>query len=204
MFAVMIVFAYLIGSITFGSLVGKIKGVDLRKVGSGNVGATNVYRTMGWKMGALVFLLDSLKGVLSVWTGYMLGFHGWQAVAIGAATVFGHLYPALKFKGGGKGVATATGVFLVFNTWGLVGALVVFGIAVGLTKYVSFGSILGAETALLIQILSPSPLAGNNLPTTSLSLALLAAIIYSHRSNISRLWRGTENKIILIRKTTNK
>lgn len=197
MFLIIIIFAYLIGSITFGSIVAKSKGVNLSKIGSGNIGATNVSRALGWKYGLLVVLLDAFKGSLPVLVGYLLGLHGWQAVVIGAAAVFGHLCPIfLKFKGGGKGVATATGVFLVFSPWGLLIALAAFVIAVIFTRYVSFGSMLGAETVLVYQLLIPSPWIGNNLPTTILSLVLLVAIIYRHRSNISRLWQGQENKIV--------
>lgn len=193
---IMVIFAYLIGSITFGPMVARRKGVDLNKVGSGNIGATNTFRALGWKAGVLVLLLDVSKGILPVYIGYLLGFHGWQTVAIGTAAILGHLYPVFFHFKGGKGVATATGVFLVLNFTSLLIAIGIFALSVKFTRYVSLGSILGAMTVCFVQLISKSPWLGDNLPVTILSLLLLLIVIYTHRKNIPRLLAGTENKIV--------
>lgn len=198
MFATMVL-SYLLGSILFGPIIASARGVDLRSVSSGNVGATNTFRALGWKYGSLVLVLDAAKGAIPVLIAFYFGLRGWETVAVGMAAVIGHLRPVFSGFKGGKGVATAVGIFLVLNTTGMIITIVIFIAAVLFTRYVSFGSILGAEMIFLYQILEGSPWVSNNLPITILSLVLLLIVIYSHRSNISRLWREQENKIVFRR-----
>jgi len=193
------ILSYLLGSVLFGPIIASARGVDLRNVSSGNVGATNTFRALGWKYGSLVLVLDAAKGAVPVLISVYFGLRGWEVVAVGMAAVIGHLRPIFSNFRGGKGVATAVGIFLVLNTTGMVITILVFIAAVFFTRYVSFGSILGAETIFLYQILEGSPWVNNNLPITVLSLVLLLVVIYSHRDNISRLWREQENKIVFRR-----
>jgi len=193
------ILSYLLGSVLFGPIIASARGIDLRKVGSGNVGATNMFRALGWKYGSLVLVLDAAKGAMPVLIALYFGLRGWEVVAVGMAAVIGHLLPIFSNFSGGKGVAVAVGVFLALNTISMLLALGIFVVVVGATKYVSFGSILGAETIFLLQVLKDTPWADDNLPITALSLALLLIVIYSHKDNISRLWRGQENKIVFRR-----
>jgi len=194
-----IILSYLLGSILFGPIVASARGVDLRSVSSGNVGATNTFRALGWKYGSLVLVLDAAKGAIPVLIALYFGLRSWEAVAVGMAAVIGHLRPIFSGFKGGKGVAVAVGVFLALNTISMLLTLGIFVVVVGATKYVSFGSILGAETIFLLQVLKDTPWADDNLPITVLSLALLLIVIYSHKDNISRLWREQENRIIFRR-----
>ena len=186
--------AYLLGSIPFGLLIGKSKGVDVRGVGSGNIGATNVARNLGKKVGALVLLLDVLKAAIPTYVAKQLMLRGDISVELLAlvalATIVGHCYPVwLRFRGG-KGVATALGVFLVIDP-----ALAGVGIAIFATIYAAFrkvsaGSICAAIAfpVLLWQTDRPQPL-------VALGVAGAAIIVVKHRSNLLRLLRGEENQV---------
>jgi glycerol-3-phosphate acyltransferase PlsY len=198
---------FLVGSIPFGPILGRLHGVDLRKVGSGNVGATNVGRVLGRKWGYLCFLLDMAKGLATVLlAGGLMGLWGRtpgaaeQAVWVGAgcAAVVGHVFsPWLGFRGG-KGVSTALGVVLgiwpYFTTAGLVGAAT-WVVVIVVTRYVSLGSMtagvafLGSFAALNWDRL------GDLWPMVLFAAAIVALIILRHRSNIRRLLAGTENRI---------
>ncbi len=185
----LILSSYLIGSIPFGALVANAKGIDLSKTGSGNTGATNVFRTLGKGYGIFVFFLDFLKGAIPVYiASYVLG-DPLMIMICGAASIAGHMFsPFLKFKGG-KGVATGLGV--VFSIAPAFFAIAfVLGISIiAITGYVSVASITGSIvlSALMFLFSSPAPYSWG-----ILILALI--IIYKHLPNIKRLLNGTENK----------
>jgi glycerol-3-phosphate acyltransferase PlsY len=206
-FLVLIVVAYLVGSIPFGLIVGKLKGIDPRTAGSGNIGATNLGRLLGGKYFALVFTLDLLKGLLPMLAAAILvrglpthekPYLLWMAV--GMAAVLGHLFPIyLKFKGG-KGVATSAGVVLglwPFYTLPGIAVVLVFLITFKVTKTVSLGSIaacVGFPIAFIVIGLAMGwPVFGKQLPLLVFATLLSGLIIYRHRSNIARLISGTEN-----------
>lgn len=204
--------AYLLGSIPFGFIAAKVKGIDIRTVGSGNIGATNAMRVLGKPIGITVLLLDAAKGFVAVkfippliwdWgaphdSGLFLYFHELSVehqmkffVLAGVLAVLGHNYTCwLKFKGG-KGIATTAGVYLALAPWALLVALVIFILAIVFTKYVSVGSILGAiALPTTVWVMSP-----NNLLLGIVTTGLGALAIYKHKSNIQRLMAGTENPL---------
>jgi glycerol-3-phosphate acyltransferase PlsY len=195
----LVIIAYLVGSIPFGMVVARAagRGVDLRKTGSGNIGATNVARTLGKGAGALTLLLDAGKAVLALWlTRLAMGpsAHGWLALAGGAAFL-GHLFPVyLRFKGG-KGVATALGIVAFLSPPTVFVLLALFAAVVYFTRYVSLGSLCAAVGL-------PVMMAVLEGPRSYLNLALLIAflIFYTHRENIHRLLAGEEPRFDLHRK----
>ena len=186
--------AYLVGSIPAAYIAGRMHGVDLRKVGSGNLGATNVVRTLGWRVGVPVYLFDTLKGALPVLllpgvTGTPRG--GLWAIAFGIAAIVGHVRPIfLLGKGGGKGVATAGGVFLGLAPLATAVSIAVFLVTVKLSGYVSLGSLLSA-LALPVALLV---LVGPSSPVLWVSVLVAAFVFWTHRANIGRLRRGEENR----------
>lgn len=182
--------AYLVGSIPTGLLLAKsIGGVDIRNAGSGNIGATNVYRTLGRKVGIITLAGDCLKGLLPVVIARQVGLPvEWLAV-IGAAAFLGHVYTIfLGFKGG-KGVATALGVFLALAPLAVLCALAVFIIVILKWRYVSLASI-SAAAAMPVFIV----LLGKHPSVVAMTLMIAALVIYKHRENIDRLRNGTESK----------
>ncbi len=188
----LLVAAYLIGAIPFGLLIGRLVGADVRQAGSGNIGATNVGRVLGKKLGALTLVCDVAKGFLPVWLAAGLlpdttANREWLVMACGLATVVGHMFPLyLKFKGG-KGVATALGVFLFISPWSVLISLLVFSGALTAFRYVSVASLTAALLIpLWLWLLGESPV----ILLTALAIVLL--IWFQHRSNIGRLLRGTE------------
>ena len=203
--------AYLLGSIPFGYLAGISRGVDIRTVGSGNIGATNVYRTLGKKLGIATFVLDVFKGVAatsvipqSVW--FMLGFEGtatlYMVIACGALVLIGHSFPLfLNFKGG-KGVATGLGV-----TIGVAPHSAILGLAVWIavffaTRYVSVGSIIAAAVVgIAVWLLDNSYEPANVVPAVVSLLAVL--VILKHRKNIARLINGNENRFDFSKRKKN-
>jgi len=189
--AVAILAAYLIGSIPFALILARRSGAaDLRLVGSGNLGAANVMRASGVAAGVAVALLDVAKGAASVWLAGQLAPGPLAPAAAGLAAIVGHIYPVwLRFRGG-KGVATACGVFSMLTPLALPPALAIFGIAVWATKYISLGSVL-ASVAL-------PPLAyalGSSAPAVIASCAASAIILFRHRGNVGRLRTGTERRV---------
>jgi glycerol-3-phosphate acyltransferase PlsY len=194
--------AYLLGSIPTGFLVAKAKGIDIRSVGSGNIGATNAMRVLGKPLGILVLLMDAAKGYAAVWLVMFIFYvppkttleiQNYQQLQIiaGIFVVLGHNYTCwLKFKGG-KGISTTAGVYLALAPWPLLIALVVFILAVLLTRYVSVGSISGAVALVAAVWISPP----HNLLLGIVTTALGAMAIYKHKSNIRRLMAGTENRL---------
>jgi len=192
-----IVIAYLAGSIPSAYIAGKIRGVDLRKHGSGNLGATNVVRVLGPKIGAAVFIADLLKGFLPV---YFLPMYTetlrpdlW-ALVYGVAAILGHVKPIfLLGKGGGKGVATASGVFLALAFVPMLIAQVVWVIVFYFSRYVSLASLCGAivlPIAILAWYRDPSS------PVFIASVIIALFVFWTHRANIGRLRRGEEHRFV--------
>lgn len=189
--ATVILTGYLLGSIPFALLTARRWSlVDLRQVGSGNLGATNVMRASGVKAGVLVAFLDMLKGAASVVLAERLSANAAAPAVAGFAAIVGHIYPIwLRFRGG-KGVATACGVFSVLAPLAVPPALAVFVASVWMTKYISLGSVL-ASIAL-------PPLAyamGGQVPTVAAALAASVIIVFRHRTNVARLRAGTERRV---------
>jgi glycerol-3-phosphate acyltransferase PlsY len=188
--------AYLCGSIPFGLLLGKLfGGMDVRKTGSGNIGATNVARSAGPTAGILTLVLDGAKGAGPVWLArHYFPDHAALQILAGLGALAGHCFPVwLKFRGG-KGVATAAGLFLVLCPAAAGGALLIFALVVGFCRYVSLASV-SASTAmpLLVYFLWAPPYA----PPISVTVGSLAAamlIVYKHDANLQRLVEGTEPK----------
>lgn len=198
---VALLIAYVSGSIPTAYLAGRLlKGVDLRTVGSGNLGATNVYRNLGAVPAVAVLLLDAAKGYLpvlllphrvaGVWAFEHQEFTLW-AIACGVAAIFGHLKPIfLLWKGGGKGVATAAGVFLGLAPMALGIALIAFIVVAAGSGYVSLASIVAAITLFLSMLV----LDIDNLPLVLTAALVMGAVVGMHAKNIQRLRAGTEPK----------
>jgi glycerol-3-phosphate acyltransferase PlsY len=189
--------AYLLGSVPFGLLLAKTRGVDIRNVGSGNIGATNVLRCLGKPLGITCFVLDVLKGYLPAALFPILGtgIAGSQGdfpgigILFGAAAILGHNFPVfLKFKGG-KGVATSAGVLLGVAPLAVLIGILIWAAVFFISGYVSLGSIIAS-----LAVVATAWIAGYGTVTAS-ALTLLGALsIYRHRSNIQRLIAGTENR----------
>ncbi len=200
--------AYLVGGIPFGFLIGKMRGVDVRTVGSKNIGATNVFRTVGKKWGVLAFACDVLKGLIPTLLAKQWALDpelppdgSWFPRVVGVMCVVGHmLTPYMKFRGG-KGVATAFGMLLGLAP-ALVGtAFALFAVVFALSHYISLGSI---SAAAFLMVAVWFPILGTegwrNLPQCVLVTLMAAFVIFKHRANIGRLISGTESKIYLFRK----
>lgn len=185
-----VVVAYVIGSIPFALMAARLAGADLRRIGSGNLGATNVMRVSGVKTGIVVALLDIAKGAASVAIAQRLADGPAAPAVAGFAAIVGHIYPVwLKFRGG-KGVAAACGVFSVLTPAALGPALAVFALTVALTKYVSAGSVLATVSLPPIAYAFGSPA-----PVVAAAAAAAALIVFRHRSNLARLRAGTEPRL---------
>ena len=183
--------AYFAGAIPFGFLIGRMRGVDVRTVGSKNIGATNVYRTVGKKWGFLAFFCDFLKGfVPTLAAAKCAGCGADLPVAVGLACVVGHtLTVFMKFKGG-KGVATAFGMMVALIPCLALGALALFAVAVWRSHYISLGSCLAAAALGVAVWFWGCPL------SLKVVVSLIAAfVIVKHKSNIRRLIDGCENRI---------
>src|SRR6266404_171818 len=192
-----LIISYVAGSIPSAYIAGKLRGVDLRKHGSGNLGATNVVRVLGAKTGAVVFIADFLKGFLPV---YFLPIYTetlrpeqW-ALVFGAAAIMGHVKPIfLLGKGGGKGVATASGVFTALAFVPMLVAQVVWITVFYFTRYVSLASLLGAAVlpvAILGWYRDPKS------PVFIASVVIALFVFWTHRANIGRLRRGEEHRFV--------
>ena len=190
-----IIFAYLIGSIPTGLIFGRLlKGIDIRDYGSGNIGATNVFRVVGKIPGIIVLIIDILKGFAPVLMIPQLVnvpiSKGLFSVLIGAAAISGHNWTVFSRFKGGKGVATGAGVFLALNPIAVGITLVLFFVLVALTKYISLGSVCSAVILPVLLMLFKSPL-----EYVLFGLIMSLIVIYRHKENIKRLLQGTENKI---------
>lgn len=195
MLPISLVLAYLIGSISFSYIIGKVYGLDIRRVGSGNPGASNIGRILGWKIFLLVFTLDATKGAAAILIGWHFDLNMWEIMLVALAVIIGHLFPVfLSFKGG-KGVATGAGIFITLNPWALVIALAAWILIVWATKYISLASIFAALVVLTVQLSQADPWVATKLPVTMLSIVLALAIFITHIPNIKRLARRNENKV---------
>ncbi|MDB5322972.1 MAG: plsY [Phycisphaerales bacterium] len=209
---ILIPIAYVLGSIPFGLIVGLANGIDPRKAGSGNIGATNIGRLLGGRFFAIVFTLDFLKGLLPtlaaswlvhrsgdtlLWSIYLL----W--LAVGFAAILGHMFSLfLGFKGG-KGVATSTGVLVgVFPDYTLaaIAVVVVWGIFFAASRTVSLASIVGAVAFpivyVAVSLLRGQPVLGERWPLLAFCVLVALMVVWKHRGNIARLRAGTEPKTV--------
>ncbi|WP_366922345.1 glycerol-3-phosphate 1-O-acyltransferase PlsY [Metallumcola ferriviriculae] len=185
-----LLFSYLLGSIPMAYMIGKFRyGKDIRKYGSGNVGATNAFRILGPAAGITVLAADALKGFLAV---LIAGYFGgpFMVIAAGFIVIFGHTFSAfLKFRGG-KGVATGAGTFLAIAPKSILWAVLIFVLIVLLFRFVSLGSISGAASLPVLLFIYQRPWA-----YVIYGLVAAAFVIFKHRSNIERLRNGLEPKI---------
>jgi glycerol-3-phosphate acyltransferase PlsY len=192
-----IIVAYLLGSIPFGFLIGRARGVDLRKVGSGNIGSTNIYRALGLKTALVVFALDAGKGFIGTRLVSELGAGvldvAYVRLIAGMAVILGSVASIfMRFKGG-KGVATGAGVFLGLEPLAAALSIVIWAGLVAVFKIVSVGS-LAAAVALPILVAALGG-GGSRNPVFYLALVVAALVFFSHRSNIRRLVEGKENRV---------
>jgi len=189
----LVAFSYMLGSVPFGILVARAfdRGIDLRRVGSGNIGATNVARAAGRGAGAITLFLDAGKGVFSMALAQMVASGRvdlWLAL-VGAAVFLGHVFSVyLRFKGG-KGVATALGVVLFLSPVTAFVLAVLFALVVYFTRYVSLGSLCAA-----VALPPLMALLGSSRHYVSLSLLIAFVVVWTHRENIRRLFAGQEHR----------
>ena len=191
LFIFILIVIYLVAAIPTGIVLARVMGYeDVRDKGSGNIGATNVYRVAGKLPGVLTLVGDILKGFLP-----LLACKTWltptptQLGIACAVAIVGHCYPVyLKFRGG-KGIATALGIFLVISPTAVLGAAIVFGVTVAITRFISLGSVLAAMATPLLVLMLNEPQ-----PIFLATLFIAALIIWRHRSNIKRLIDGSENR----------
>jgi glycerol-3-phosphate acyltransferase PlsY len=182
--------AYLAGSIPFGILLAKAKGIDLRQVGSGNIGATNVGRAMGKGWAVAVLAADAAKGFVPVWLGRRLGMPAWAVGLAGGAAIVGHMFTLFLRGRGGKGVATSLGVALALSPIAAGIGFATYVVIFAATRLSSLGSLLGVWTFTLLFVLHERP----PVPLVALSLGVAALVTLRHRENIGRLVRGEEKK----------
>jgi acyl-phosphate glycerol 3-phosphate acyltransferase len=203
--AAAILVAYLVGAIPFGYLVGRLRGVDVIHQGSGNIGATNVGRVLGWRFGILVFVLDFAKGAVPTAVATALTRSpsldlaalapGALGVAAGLAAFLGHLFPVyLRFRGG-KGVATGAGVIAVLLPVPALVALLTWVAVVSAFRYVSLASIAAVLSLCAARFWTPEPLAAANRTLTVFCLVAAALVVVRHRTNLTRLLHGNENRL---------
>jgi glycerol-3-phosphate acyltransferase PlsY len=187
----LIIFSYLLGSISFGYLIAKtLKGVDIRKFGSGNAGATNISRLMGFKFAIIVLILDAFKGLLAIIIPSYLGSETWVTLLCGLAVIIGHNWPVFFAFKGGRGAATTLGVFLGLAP---IPTLVVFCLFIAIiliSRYVSLGTIVAAVLIPLTMYLLSYPL---NYFIFGLSVCFI--LLWRHYPNIKRLLQGRESKL---------
>lgn len=189
-YILVVVIGYLLGNISSSYLVGKLgSNIDVREHGSGNLGATNAYRVLGFKAGSIVFLADALKGILATLVGlWIIGDIG--GLVGGIAAVAGHNWPFMLGFKGGKGIATSFGAIIVLFPLIALILFLVEGVVIAVTGYVSLASV---SVAILFPILVVA--FGYNIKLIIGALLLGALAVYRHRANISRLLKGQENKI---------
>jgi len=186
----LIVFGYFVGAIPFALLLTRRRGTDVRRVGSGNVGAANVLRATSPSLAVIVMLLDISKGVAVVLFAKTVGASGMVTAAAGGAAVVGHVFPVWLGFHGGKGVATACGVFLVLAPMATAIAAVGFTTVVWVTRYVSLGSIIGSVILALAVYVG-----GASQAVVVCAIGVAALVLYRHRANMARLHAGRERRL---------
>jgi glycerol-3-phosphate acyltransferase PlsY len=190
---------YLCGSVPFGLIAGRLRGLDIRQHGSGNIGATNVVRVMGKAWGVPVFLLDFLKGFLPVW--YAAGLLGdspeasLPAVTAALSSVLGHLFPLWLGFRGGKGVATTAGVLLALTPLGVTVGLLVWLLSLRVWRFVSLASILAGFSVVFALALQMARRGQWDAVLLGFSLLVALLVLWRHRPNIARILAGTEPKV---------
>jgi glycerol-3-phosphate acyltransferase PlsY len=198
---VKILIAYLLGTLLGSLILGRLRGVDIRRMGSGNAGATNALRTQGKLFGFLVLTVDIAKGVFAVWwlpTAVLpaVGIdpdlpRQWLTLACGFAVIVGHVYPVWFGFRGGKGAATVVGVIAAVDFRLLLPMLVSWFVVLVLWGYVGLATMLsGVALVAAVYVLEP-----NNVPLLSFSVAVAIFIVYTHRGNIARMRAGQENRV---------
>lgn len=196
----LVVASYFIGAFPTSYVMGRVvRGIDLRQHGSGNLGATNVFRVLGWKAAVPVFMVDIFKGFAPTFFFPRIdGSPHWEwALAFGAAAILGHVFSVYVHFKGGKGVAAGAGVFLALAPWAVLAGLIVWVSLVATTRIVSISSIVAVIVVPPVVYLTKG--AG---PVLWLSLVLMAFVIFAHRANIGRLRRGEEHRFGRARVTT--
>lgn len=180
--------SYLIGAIPFGLIIAKSKqGIDLRQVGSGNIGATNVARTCGFFYGLCTFLLDMLKGIISVAIAFKLSANSVFISLAAISVILGHMYSVFLNYNGGKGVATTIGIYLILNPCALIISAIISLLIIYLTGYVSLGSII------LVMVMVIFMLFQKGFIYFILSLIIMLLVINKHKDNVVRVLKGQEN-----------
>ncbi|MFD1737053.1 glycerol-3-phosphate 1-O-acyltransferase PlsY [Bacillus salitolerans] len=192
---IIIILAYILGSVPSALLVGKIGyGIDIREHGSGNLGGTNTFRTLGKKAGFIVTISDILKGTLAASLPYLFGVEDIHPLLIGTFAVIGHMYPIFaKFKGG-KAVATSGGVLLLYSPILFLLMIVIFLSCLFITKFVSLSSMLTGLFTVTYSVFT------QDIPLIIVTSLLVAFVFYRHRANIKRIINKTEPKANLFRK----
>lgn len=197
-FLIFVVIAYIFGSFPSGVWLGKVtKNIDIREYGSKSSGATNAYRILGPKYGIMVLILDALKGYIPLYLANLFGIGGIYIILLGLVAILAHTFSFfIQFKGG-KGVATSLGVFL-FLMPKVVGILIlVFILIVGVSKYISLGSVVCAGLLPILAYFMPVKEGVPRAPLVIISLIVGIFVIYKHKANIQRLMDGKENKFNL-------
>jgi len=190
---VFLALSYVLGATPTSYWVGRVfHGVDLRQHGSGNLGATNALRVLGWRSAVPVIVVDVGKGFVPVWffPGVAGASSGW-ALAFGAAAILGHMFSLWVGFKGGKGVPTSAGAFLALAPWAVLGGFAVWLVLALSTRYVSVASIGAAVALPVLVVILPTRVESGLLAFT---IALAAFVVWAHRSNIRRLTRGEENR----------
>ena len=214
---VIVILSYLVGSIPTSIIVSKlVKGIDIRHHGSGNAGGSNVFRIPGWKYGLSVVLLDALKGVIAVLFVSRLYFGNFPfpnatpfddftlvQIVAGVFAVLGHIWTIFAGFKGGKGIATGLGFLVSIVTVDMLLGLVVFAIVVGLSKYISLGSLSAAVSVPLFMIIRENIFGVDILGYHTIlpfTIFLAFLVMYTHKANLNRIFSGNENKISLKKK----
>ena len=198
---VKVLVAYLLGTLLGSLILGRMRGVDIRSMGSGNAGATNALRTQGKLFGFLVLLIDVAKGVFAVWWLPAAALpavgidpdlpRGWLTLACGFAVIVGHVYPLWFSFRGGKGAATVVGVVAALDMRLLLPLLGSWFVVVVLTGYVGLATMLsGVALVIAVYVLEP-----DNVPLLSFCAAVTLFVVYTHRGNIARMRAGQENRV---------
>ncbi len=199
----LITISYIIGSFPTGYVIAKSKGIDITKQGSGNIGMANVFRSLGFKYGIIVLIIDALKGFIPTMIAIKINLNTLWILLAGLAAILGHIFTIfLKFKGG-KGVATSLGVILAISPLLAISSFIVWLLTVIITRYSSLGSILASIWALIIVILYWNNLINIQLINIQIdknylalfTLLLSIFIIFKHKENIKRILKGQENKL---------
>jgi glycerol-3-phosphate acyltransferase PlsY len=188
--ALLAITGYLVGAVPTGLVFGKLAGIDPRLVGSGRVGATNTYRTLGLPTSIAVAVIDALKGAVMAYLGLRYAAGDWGLAAVVIATVLGQVYSVFLLAQGGRGVATTAGVSLVLWPLALLPAAVIGAVTGWRTRIVSAGSLVGAVALPVFVYLVTA-----NVPRSLLALVLGALLWLSHRDNLGRLRRGSEPRV---------